>query len=89
MMEVLSPISPQSAEIVRTNEDYERFVTDTKVGHVAYYDMPLQYIVKSLSEVRGHIVRMPLYYMEKVDLIQGGINLEVNDLTGLSSLSPG
>lgn len=72
------------AEIVRTNEDYDKFVTDTKVGHVAYYDMPLNDIGRSLSDVRGHIVTMPLHYMEKVDLIRGGINLEVNDFTGIS-----
>ena len=75
--------------LVRTNEDYDKFVTDTKVCHVAYYDMPLQHIVSSLSEVRGHIVRMPLYYMEKASLIQPGINLEVNDLTGISFLTSG
>lgn len=73
------------AELVRTNEDYENFVTDTEVGHVADYNMPLQYVVGRLSQVRGHIVTMPLHYMEHVVLIQGGINLEVNDLTGISS----
>lgn len=71
---------------MRTNEDYEKFVTDTKVGHVAYYDMPLKDIVRSLSDVRGHIVAMPLHYMEKVALIDPGINLEVNDLTGISEV---
>lgn len=59
-------------------------MTDTKVGHVAYYDMPLKDIERSLSDVRGHIVTMPLHYMEKVNLIEPGINFEVNDLTGIS-----
>jgi hypothetical protein len=73
-------------ELVRTNKDYEKFVTDTKAGHVADYHTPLSHIVESLSAVRGHIVEMPLRYMEKVALIQPGINFAVNDLTGTSYL---
>jgi hypothetical protein len=67
---------------VRTNQDYDKFVTDTGVGHVADYSIPLKTIVKSLSEIRGHIVNMPLRYMEGAQLIDGGWNLEVNSLTG-------
>ena len=88
MMEVFPHIFParlyECAELVRTNEDYKNFVTDTKAGHVASYNTHLSHIKKSLSAVRGHIVEMPLHYMEKVALIQGGINLAVNDLTGTS-----
>jgi len=63
--------------------DYDNFVTQTKVCHVADYNMPLDYVVQSLSAVRGHIVSMPLHYMEKVDLITPGLNLEINPLTGI------
>jgi len=64
-------------------------VTDTKVGHVANYHMSLQHIETSLSAVRGHIVTMPLHYMEEAALIQPGINLEVNELTGMFPLDRG
>jgi hypothetical protein len=47
--------------------------------------MPLDHIVRSLAGVKGHIVSMPLRYMEDVQLIAGGINLEVNNLTGTAS----
>jgi hypothetical protein len=70
---------------VRTNQDYDKFVTETEVGHVADYSTPLKTIVKSLSEIRGHIVEMPLRYMENAHLIDGGLNLEVNNLTGNTS----
>jgi len=69
--------------IVRTVQDYDRFVTDTKIGHVADYLMPLDYVVKSLSNVRGHVVNMPLHYLEQEQLIAGGVNLAVNVVTGL------
>jgi hypothetical protein len=69
--------------IVRTVQDYDRFVTDTQIGHVADYSMPLDYVVQSLSNVRGHVVNMPLHYLEKEQLIAGGLNLSVNVVTGL------
>lgn len=69
--------------IVRTIQDYDRFVTDTKIGHVADYSMPLDYVVQHLSNVRGHVVNMPLHYLEKEQLIAGGVNLSVNVVTGL------
>lgn len=47
--------------------------------------MPLDYVVNRLSEVRGHVVRMPLHYLEKEELIAGGVNLSVNVVTGTSS----
>ena len=67
---------------VRSTADYDKFVTQTKIGHVADYNMPLDYVVKGLSAVRGHIVSMPLHYMEHTHLIAPGLNLEVNPLTG-------
>ena len=70
---------------VRTNQEYDKFVTETGVGHVADYSIPLKTVVKSLSEIRGHIVEMPLRYMESAQLIEGGFNFEVNDLTGNTS----
>ena len=48
--------------------------------------MPLDYVVGLLSAVRGHIVSMPLHYMEHEHLIAPGLNLEVNPLTGISVL---
>jgi hypothetical protein len=48
--------------------------------------MPLDYIVKNLSQIRGHIVNMPLHFLEKEHLIAQGINLQVNDITGIAKL---
>ena len=76
------PFTLANLREVRTKEDYDKFVTQTKVGHVADYNMPLDYVVRGLSAVRGHIVSMPLHYMERVQLIAPGLNLEVNPLTG-------
>jgi hypothetical protein len=56
-------------------------VTQTPVGHVADYNMPLQYIVNGLSQIRGHIVNMPLHFLENENLID---ILHVNDFTGIA-----
>jgi hypothetical protein len=61
-------------------------VTQTPVGHVADYNMPLDYINKNLSQIRGHIVNMPLHFLEKEHLIDQGINIYVNDFTGIAKL---
>jgi phospholipase D1/2 len=68
--------------IVRNTKDYDNFVTNTPIGHVADYSMPLEHVVTLLSRVRGHIVEMPLHYLEDTQLIQSGLNLSINDLTG-------
>jgi len=70
---------------VRNIQEYDKFVTDTKVGHVADYSMPFDYVVRSLSNIRGHVVNMPLHYLEQEELIAGGFNLNVNIVTGLVS----
>jgi phospholipase D1/2 len=62
-------------------EEYEKFVTRTKVGHVADYSMPVEDTKRLLSSVRGHIVNMPLHYMDHTTLIKPG--LMVNEFTGL------
>lgn len=69
---------------MRTVQEYDQFVTDTQVGHVADYNMPLEYIIQTLSNVRGHVVNMPLHYLEKEQLIAGGVNFSVNVVTGIS-----
>jgi phospholipase D1/2 len=63
---------------IRTYAEYDKFVTQTAVGHVADYNMPLQYIVNGLSQIRGHIVNMPLHFLENENLID---ILHVNDIT--------
>jgi len=72
---------------VRNIKQYDNFVTDTQVGHVADYSMPLEYVVRTLSNVRGHVVNMPLHYLEQEKLIAGGVNLSVNVVTGLVHLA--
>lgn len=80
---VFSSVGSSLTEVL-TTADYDRFVTQTKVGHVADYNMPLDYVVRLLSGVRGHIVSMPLHYMERAELIAPGLNLSINPLTGIS-----
>jgi phospholipase D1/2 len=82
MMEVCS-LKPKPLMSVRNIQQYDSFVTDTKVGHVADYSMPLEYVVRSLSNIRGHVVNMPLHYLEHEKLIAGGFNVNVNVVTGL------
>jgi phospholipase D1/2 len=68
---------------VRTFQQYDAFVTGTKIGHVADYSIKLSTITNALSSVRGHIVRMPLNYMKDAKLETS--SLEVNELTRMPS----
>ena len=75
----------KTTNVVHNFQDYKNFVTDTKVGHVADYNMPVDHVIQTLSSVRGHVVNMPLHYLENEQLIDSGINLSVNVVTGLRS----
>lgn len=55
---------------VRTWSEYKNFVPayPIKPGHVASMTMPVQYIKENLGRVKGHLVTMPLNFLEKGDL---------------------
>lgn len=58
---------------------YDKFLTSTKVGHVADYNMDLESVIAQLTRVKGHIVHMPLRYMESVSLDHP--SFEINEMT--------
>jgi len=49
------------------------------VGHVASKDMPLDFIKENLASVRGHLVKMPLKFLQKEKLFELGPS--VNEVT--------
>jgi len=71
-----------AADAVRDFKIYRTFVTPTKIGHVASYDMPLENVVDELSTIKGHIVSMPLHFMEDENL--GHPSFEINEWTSFS-----
>jgi phospholipase D1/2 len=64
---------------VRDFKTYRQFVTPTKIGHVADYASNLDEIIGELSRIKGHIVNMPLHYMEDESLDHP--SLQINELT--------
>ncbi|KAI8329868.1 hypothetical protein BC941DRAFT_463630 [Chlamydoabsidia padenii] len=56
---------------VTTWEEYHDFYPNPEmieIGHVHDPDMPVDEIIDTLGEVRGHLVEFPLKFLEKVDL---------------------
>ena len=53
---------------VETWDDYKKFKPQGKPCHVAQADMPLQFIKEQLDQVRGHLVNMPLNFLERADM---------------------
>ncbi|CAO3597157.1 unnamed protein product [Absidia cylindrospora] len=56
---------------VTTWEEYHAFYPDPEkieIGHVHDPDMPVELIVDTLDQVRGHLVEFPLKFLEQVDL---------------------
>src|SRR5579871_5862891 len=74
-------VSSANSNKVRNFQTYHKFVTPTKIGHVADYKMDLDLIVNQLSRVKGHIVSMPLHYMEQEELDQP--SFQINELTSI------
>jgi len=67
---------------VRTFEDYDNFlgkVGSRKTGHVYDAFQPIEIARKELDKIRGHLVWMPLKFLEDADMAERG--LQVNDLT--------
>ncbi|KAL8286802.1 hypothetical protein RQP46_004330 [Phenoliferia psychrophenolica] len=60
---------------------YKAFVPQApmKPGHVARPDMPVSFIKESLDKVRGHLVTMPLDFLEKETLL--AMDASVNPVT--------
>ncbi|KAH8927543.1 phospholipase D/nuclease [Atractiella rhizophila] len=57
---------------------YKTFVPQPpmKVGHIASPSMPLSFVKDNIAKIRGHLVEMPLDFLSKEKLVEGG--LEVN-----------
>lgn len=54
-----------------TWEEYHAFYPDPEkieIGHVHDPEMPVEDIVQTLDQVRGHLVEFPLKFLEQVDL---------------------
>ncbi|KAM0753544.1 phospholipase D/nuclease [Meredithblackwellia eburnea MCA 4105] len=66
---------------IKTWKEYLDFVPKApmKPGHVANKDMSVSFIKESLDKVRGHIVSMPLDFLEKEDLL--AMDASVNPIT--------
>ncbi|KAM0793016.1 hypothetical protein ACM66B_000508 [Microbotryomycetes sp. NB124-2] len=66
---------------VKTWEEYQQWVPQKpiKPGHVANLDRPAREIKEQLSRIRGHIVTMPLHFLEKENLLE--LDASVNPAT--------
>jgi phospholipase D1/2 len=68
-------------DIVKTFKDYETFLpkNDVKQGHLHDKYMPAEEAKRMLDEIKGHLVEMPLHFLENVEMAEKG--LQVNAYT--------
>lgn len=67
---------------VKTFEDYDNFLGakgSRKAGHVYDGFQPVDVVRQELDKIRGHLVWMPLRFLEEAELAERG--LQVNSLT--------
>ncbi|CAI4213055.1 unnamed protein product [Parascedosporium putredinis] len=66
---------------VRKFDDYDRYMAPrgVKPGHIFDQFIPVQDIREKLSKVRGHLVWMPLKFLEEAEMAEKG--LQVNQFT--------
>lgn len=67
---------------IRTFEQYDHFMPGRKLwkqGHLADPYMPIEEVKKKLDKVRGHLVWMPLNFLDQAEMAEPG--LSVNQLT--------
>ena len=67
---------------VRTFDAYEQFLpkkSGIKQGHIRDPYMPGEEIRKKLSEIKGHLVWMPLHFLEDAEMAERGV--QVNSVT--------
>ena len=62
---------------VKTFEDYNRFLPPkgVKSGHIYDQFLPPEEIRAKLSEVKGHLVWMPLEFLKNAEMAEKGLQL--------------
>ena len=68
--------------LVTTFEEYEHFLpkeSGIKQGHIHDPYMPGEEVKEKLAQIKGHLVWMPLRFLEKAEMAERG--LQVNELT--------
>jgi len=60
---------------IRTFDDYQNFLprNDTKQGHLYNKFMPDDEIKRALDKIRGHLVWMPLNFLENAEMAEKGL----------------
>jgi phospholipase D1/2 len=63
--------------IVKNFEDYDKYLPPkgTKPGHIYNKDMPAQEIKAKLDEIKGHLVWMPLDFLQDAPMAERGLSL--------------
>lgn len=67
---------------VKTFEDYDRFLGakgSRKAGHIYDEFQPVDIVRQELDKIRGHLVWMPLRFLEEAEMAEKG--LQVNSFT--------
>ncbi|KAG9979357.1 hypothetical protein KCU78_g13467, partial [Aureobasidium melanogenum] len=60
---------------IRTFEDYQNFLprNDMKQGHLYNKYMPDDEVKRALDKIRGHLVWMPLHFLENAEMAEKGL----------------
>ena len=66
---------------VKTFDDYDRYLPPrgVKAGHIYDQFMPAEDAREKLSQIKGHLVRMPMAFLEEAEMAEWG--LQVNSWT--------
>lgn len=66
---------------VKKFDDYDRYMAPrgVKPGHIFDQFLPVQDIKEKLAKIRGHLVWMPLKFLEETEMADKG--LQVNQFT--------
>lgn len=68
---------------IKNFEDYDAFMPHgVKAGHLFNVHQPVQYIRECLDKIQGHLVWMPLRFLEDAEMAEPG--LAVNQITEVS-----
>lgn len=68
-------------QAVKTFEDYDRYLppSGVKPGHIFDQYMPPEEVREKLDQIRGHLVWMPMRFLENAEMAEWG--LQVNSWT--------
>ena len=67
----------QLRSLVTTFDEYEQFLPQQgiKQGHLFDKFMPVNEAKAQLDEIRGHLVWMPLHFLEKAEMAEKGMQV--------------